>query len=396
MDRPRIVRLAAAAIAISLAGPIARAEPYIPADDTAVLERLPLPADPRLREVRTLAKELAGQPGDLKLALEVARRYLALGQAEGDPRYLGLAQGVLGPWWSVPEPPPGVRLVRAAVKQARHDFAGARADLDALLAANPSSAQALLNRAALLETLGDFKGAERACAKVVRLLRGLAGTACLASASSLGGAARAGYAELSTALETTAPKDDGVRLWALTILGEIAVRLGELAAAERHFQDALALGRRDIYLLMTYADLLLDQGRDAEVVQLLAGETSVDTLLLRRALALRRTGDPAAEELRRMLAARFQAVRLRGDIPHRREEARFALQLEDDAPKALQLARENWQEQRGPADARILLEAALAVPELGAARPVLDWLATTGIEDVALTRLAERFDGSGS
>ena len=81
---------------------------------------------------------------------------------------------------------------------------------------------------------------------------------------------------------------------------------------------------------------------------------------------------------------------------YRGEEARFALQLEDDAPKALQLARENWQEQRGPADARILLEAALAVPEPSAARPVLDWLATTGIEDVALTRLAERFDGSGS
>lgn len=60
------------------------------------------------------------------------------------------------------------------------------------------------------------------------------------------------------------------------------------------------------------------------------------------------------------LKARFDAAQLRGDTVHRREEARFALQLLDRPDQALKLALENWAVQKEPADARILLEAARA------------------------------------
>ena len=53
--------------------------------------------------------------------------------------------------------------------------------------------------------------------------------------------------------------------------------------------------------------------------------------------------------------------------------------LLDRPARALQLARENWATQREPADARILLEAALAAGDPAAARPVLDWLERTGL-----------------
>ena len=125
----------------------AAAEPYLPTDDAVVLERLPSPDDRRLQKLRVLADSLSDRPDDLELALDVARRYVALGTAEGDPRYFGLAQGALRAWWEEPEPPAGVRLVRAAVSRAQHDFDGALADLDAVLAANPSHAQAHLDRA---------------------------------------------------------------------------------------------------------------------------------------------------------------------------------------------------------------------------------------------------------
>jgi Tfp pilus assembly protein PilF len=330
------------------------------------------------------------------LALDVARRYVTLGTAEGDPRYFGLAQGALRAWWEDPEPPAGVRLVRAAVSRAQHDFDGALADLDALLAANPSDAQALLDRATLLEALGDFLEAERACFRVGRLRPGLIAEACMASAGSLSGIARASYETLAAALEGATPSDDAGRLWALTILGEIAARLSDAEAAERHFTDALALGRRDVYLLAAYADLLLDQGRYREVAALLDGESANDLLLLRRALAALRLGDPSVQEHRRELEARFAAIRLRGDIPHLREEARFELYLQENAGRALELARRNWARQRGPADARILLEAALAARTPEAARPVIDWMQATGIEDIALSRLAEQLEGTGS
>ncbi|MCC2665937.1 MAG: hypothetical protein K0S35_3859, partial [Geminicoccaceae bacterium] len=225
------------------------AEPYVPTDDSAVLERLPSPDDPRLQKLRVLADSLSDRPEDLELALDVARRYVALGTAEGDPRYFGLAQGALRAWWEEPEPPAGVRLVRAAVRRAQHDFDSALADLDAVLAANPSHAQAHLDRAALLEALGDFLEAERACYRVARLRPGLVAEACMASAGSLSGMAGPSYEALLAALETETRADAGGRLWALTILGEIAARRGDGAAAERHFTEALALGRRDVYLL---------------------------------------------------------------------------------------------------------------------------------------------------
>ena len=99
-----------------------------------------------------------------------------------------------------------------------------------------------------------------------------------------------------------------------------------------------------------------------------------------------RRRDAHIEELR----ARFAASRQRGDSLHQGEEARFLLHLADQPQAALTLAQANWAVQREPRDARILLEAALAAGEPEAARPALDWMAQTGIEDVALTALAQR------
>jgi hypothetical protein len=63
------------------------------------------------------------------------------------------------------------------------------------------------------------------------------------------------------------------------------------------------------------------------------------------------------------LRAKFEAAHLRGDQVHRREEARLALRLLHQPQRALQLARANWQVQKEPADARVLLEAARAVQD---------------------------------
>jgi hypothetical protein len=96
------------------------------------------------------------------------------------------------------------------------------------------------------------------------------------------------------------------------------------------------------------------------------------------------------------LQERFAAARLRGDSVHRREEARFVLHLLGDAPAALALARENWAVQREPSDARILLEAAAAAGVPGAARPVLRFLARTGLEDVGLVQIVTRLQERGA
>ena len=117
---------------------------------------------------------------------------------------------------------------------------------------------------------------------------------------------------------------------------------------------------------------------------LLREETRVDGLLLRLTLAEHEIGAPGRDAHIEELRARFAASRQRGDSLHQGEEARFLLHLADQPQAALTLAQANWAVQREPRDARILLEAALAAGAPEAARPALDWMAGTGIEDVVL------------
>jgi hypothetical protein len=176
----------------------------------------------------------------------------------------------------------------------------------------------------------------------------------------------------------------------------MAVRRGAGAEAEAHFRQALARDGRDSYLLGAYADFLLDAGRPGEAAALLEPYLRVDGLLLRHALALAQAGRrrELAPEIAE-LAARFDAGERRGDGVHLREQARFELALRNDAPRALALARRNWDVQKETADARILLEAALAAHDGAAARSVLDWMRSARVEDVQLARLAARLQGNG-
>jgi hypothetical protein len=180
----------------------------------------------------------------------------------------------------------------------------------------------------------------------------------------------------------------------LTILGEIAIRRGDPAAAQ-YLKDALALDARDVYALTVYADYLLDQGRAADALALLRGFERIDALYLRMAMAAQMAGDPGFAAYRDGVSARFAAARRQGDRLHLRDAARFALEIEKDAPRALDFARQNWDVHKTPYDARALLAAAIAAGEPGAAQPVVDWVKTTRLEDCNIARLIERLPAKG-
>src|SRR5437879_583553 len=136
------------ALAIASFAAAACAAPYVPKDDTAVLERLPVrPGDPIARELRQLRTELAANPHKRETAVRLAERYFALATSEGDPRYVGYAQAALKPWWDLPGPPLDVLVMRAVLKQYSHDFSGAMTDLEAATREDPRNARARTRRA---------------------------------------------------------------------------------------------------------------------------------------------------------------------------------------------------------------------------------------------------------
>ncbi len=372
------------------------AAPFTPASDAEVLEVLPArAAEPRMRELRQLRAEWARKPNDPETAVRLARRYYEEVAAEGDPRYIGYAQAALAPWWSQPDPPAALRVMRAILLQFSHQFDAALADLDAAVQQDPQQGEAWAWLAAIRMVQADYAGVRRACEQVAARATPLIGTACRAQVDSHTGQAAGAAAALQNALSSNPQATPEEQLWALTRLAEIEDRRGRYAEAEAAYRRALGLGITDGYLLAAYADFLLDRKRPAEVLVLLKGKTRSDLLLLRLALAAKALNSPALVAWQNDLAARFDAARLRGDSLHEKEEARFALAVLGQPQRALALARKNYAVQREPADARVLLEAALAARQAEAAAPVLQWLASSRIESVALQSLARSLKGGG-
>ncbi len=368
---------------------VGHAAPFVPATDAQVLAIVPARAsDPRAREFVALRAAWRAAPDDLPTALRLARRCFEEVAAEGDPRYVGYAQAALQPWWDQPAPPPDVRVLRAMVRQFDHRFEPALADLDAAVREEPDNGNAWAWRTAIQMVRADYDGARRSCEAMAPLATPLIATACRAQVDAVTGRAASAAADLRGALQRNAEAAPEERLWSLTRLAETEERRGDAVAAEAAFRTGLALGVADVYLQAAYADFLLDRGRAAEVLALLKDGGRADVLLLRLAIAAKAVADPRAKALAAELAARFDAAQRRGDSSHRKEESRFVLALQGDPKRALALARENWAVQKEPADARILLEAALATRDVAAAQPVLDWMAASRIESVALQGLA--------
>ncbi|WP_341679199.1 hypothetical protein [Niveibacterium sp. SC-1] len=365
----------------------ARPIPYTPADDAQIVETLPAAGDPDLRALKALRVRLAATPDDLNLTLDVARRNIALARRNADPRYLGHAEALLAPWLQR-TPTAELLVLQATLLQSNHRFDAASATLDHALQLEPANAQAWLTRVTIAQVQGRPADARSACARLAGLIDPGYALACLAGVEGLNGAGASAYRTLEQrALGGSAAEWERGGLY--VSLAELAARLGRHDEARHWFDTALAAAP-DAYTRAAYADFLLDAHDDVAVLDLLAGSERADPLLLRLAEAARRSRRIPDAPLVAALNARFDATRARGEAVHLREESRFRLRLLGDATGALALAQRNWSVQREPADARVLLEAALAAHDPRAAQPVLDWMRATRLEDVALRDLVHR------
>ena len=386
-----LASLAIAAAAIDLrcgahpeAAVAARVYPsYKPASPTAVVATVP-PRDPREVAMR---KALRAQPERVDLAVALARADIQRSRSLSDPRYLGRAQATLARWYDLPEPPPDVRLMRATIRQSLHDFTGARADLDRLVAERPDDGQAFLTRAVVSTIMADYAAARDSCAHIARLTDPLIATTCVAPIDGITGHVPEAYAALSSALDAAMGAPPLIRTWSITALAELSVMTGDLPAAATQFRAVLALDADDAYARSGLADVLIWQGKPAEASALLAGREVIDNLLVRRAIAEHLANGPEADKWKRAMRDRIAAAAERGDRIHMREEAMFTLAVEGDAKKALATALEDWSVQKEMADARLVASCAVAAHDLAAAEPVRAWIRTNHVADAQLARL---------
>jgi Tfp pilus assembly protein PilF len=363
--------------------------PYIPAGDGENLQDVPSTADPAVATMRQLRAQWTAAPHSLPAALALAGAYTDYSRQIGDAHYAGYAEAVIAPWLAAAHPPPGVLVAEATILQYRHQFNDARALLQRALAIDAGNAQAWLTLATLDMVQGDYAAAGKDCRQVTSSAGFAYGLACTGNLFAYVGKARQSLALLQQAQAALGGAPATVTAWLEGLLAESAERLGDWPLAETHYRNALKLLPEDNFLLVAYADFLLDRGRPQEVLPLLAEHTQSDTAFLRLALARAALKTADAPRYAWIMAARFEALKLRGSDYFGREQVRFALHLEHDPQSALDLAQRNWQLQRAPWDARVLLEAALAAEQPQAAREVLQFVHETHLEDPAIAPLVQ-------
>ncbi|MFM9901538.1 MAG: hypothetical protein ACKVOT_11020 [Polaromonas sp.] len=391
---PVLTCLAAAVLAATTLWPLpAAAAPFTPKSDAEVVERLPGRAsDPALRRVESLRKQLAARPDDAALRIEVARRYFDMAMAQGDPRYVGYAASALAPLEKSAPNEPGYPMALGLIQQYSHNFEAALASLTKAAQLAPQSPEPLLWRTAIFMVQARYSDAAAECARLAPLTDPLTdpltATGCSAYVQAATGRLAPAYDMLAAAVKAAPQASAELLLWQNTRLAEMAWRLQRFDVAEGHFKAAQKLGVTDQFLLGAYADFLLDRQRPAEVMALLVDWERSDILLLRLALAGKAANDPRATGWAAQLRDRFAAAALRGDRLHEQEAARFELAIEGNPAKAVTLASHNYEVQKEPRDADILLRAALAAGKTQPAQPALDWLQSSRYEDPAMSAVA--------
>ncbi len=371
---------------------LACAAPVVPSTDHEVIEHLPA----RLNGVRRLIAEGQSEEArDPENAVVRARAFLDEARDRGDPRYAGYALAAIAPWKNDPAAPPPIAILQATLAQYQHDFDGSRRMLEAVLQRDPGNPQAMLTLATIARVQGRYADSDRLCGGVrARLYEG----ACIAENRALRGqfdAARISLRGL-LAMSSRAGSDTiDVQRWLTTTLAELEERAGNDAAADAAFLSASGMGR-DSYLALDYADFLLAHDRFQEADRLLAKEPMPygDGVLLRLAIARKKLDTSDAKALADQMRERFDAARERGDAIsiHGRELARQLFALQDDARKAVLVARENLRIQKEPADFIVMAEAARAANDRAALREVEDAASSIGLVDTRLAKII----GSGS
>ena len=364
----------------------ALADPYLPADDNTVLAEIS--AGTRYADVS--ARRLAR--GRIDVAIPLAQFYIQQSRLSGDLRFLGYAEAVLAPWVKQTPPQTDVLVLQATLQQSRHEFSASLATLDQALGARPRDPQALLIRATVLRVLGRYPEASVACEQFSQLVEPRLAALCIQSLRGLYGHLESAYVSLSQV--STQGWLNAEKSWLYSELGEMAVRLGRNEEAEHWFQQDLRLAPTDFYVRAAYADLMLQQRRPSEALVLLRGQENLEPLLLRIAIAQKQLGDPALGQSSARLSAAFATELQRGEAVHRREQARFLLEVLDQPELSLAAALDNWTVQHEPDDVLVLMHAARAAGNPAAAAPAINFVRAQGQSDVRLDALSPPISAS--
>lgn len=324
------------------------AAPFTPSNDQQILETLPedSPTPRYLNADDFLSSKSIVSPEQTSQLLQ--RAYL-----QGDPRALGQARAQLD---QSTDQSVETTLLRARALQSDHKFDEAKTLLKQILVQDPANADALLTLSSLLVVQGQFDDALSYCHKLNDGSLRVYQLACNAQVQSMTGKLTEAKQTLNGLASIAPGLDDSTARWIYLIQADVALRSQDDVLAKQVFA---VMDTQTVPALMARADWLLSQAKYKEVWDLLQNHTDKDALLLKLIAAQIKLDDPKASKNLALMKERIEVWRLRQENAHLREQASYAL-LAKQANVALELARENWQQQRETADITLYVTAAIA------------------------------------
>ncbi len=322
-------------------------------------------------------------------ALAQAQAWVGEARQSGDTRFWGRAQAVLSPWWDKPDAPPALMVMQATVQQGRHEFTAAYTTLKAALKRDRGNAQAWLTLASLERLSGRYKESLLACEAVALARQLWYAKVCSLETESLQGQTAQTPRDFQTLLNAaSAPAQVA---WVASLLAESEERAGRDASAAKAYQRSLKADA-DLYTALAYSDLLLRTRQPQAALKALADLPETDAVLIRRAHALRLSGQASWKAIVTELHERDAALRRRGDDVslHSREAGLIALWLDDLPRAALALAQQNLKLQKEPIDWWLALQSAHAARDDKAIAELQAGIAAIGLNDQRLQALPLR------
>ncbi|WP_372798421.1 hypothetical protein [Litorivivens sp.] len=299
---------------------------------------------------------------------------LKLYQSTGNARFLGAAKSAIAAWEAVDQPPPAVWLLRGRIAQTEHRFAEAARDLARFNRVHSGVTEALLLEADAWRRTGEIAAAKTACMRIA--LNGRMDLAQYCSAEILlsVGQPEAALALIQPILLNAKSLPQAEQQWASAIHADLLYATSSIEGAAEVWATIAADGNAPLTYQLAYADVLLSLSRFEDVVSLLGDNTQTSAALLRVTLAATRLERDDAGSMRLTLQRRLEVSALTSTAQlHLREQALYALWLDDDACKALQFALRNWELQKGWEDAALVQRIANSLNDSAIIQQISRW-----------------------
>lgn len=361
----------------------------IPAPDSIVLPASVHAQNNQAGSLREVEREWRKNRNDLPAALNYARAVFLLGLTEGDLRWYGSAKAALQPWWGAATLPADGLFLRALVKQGFHDFKGGIEDLSAAIAIDPAQPEYWSWRFSLHLLTSNMAAARTDCDAIGQRFGSDEGQACAATLMYRTGQAQQAIPLLNRLVDLPDYQGPFTQDWLRYHQGEAYRTAGQytqaIAVWEKHVQ-----ARPNSHLVkLTLTELLNQQGQFAKAKRYSEAASPTDALLVQALLASRGLKDGDTQRLADLFENRMNNQALRGESLIERPTMVYLITYGRDVAQGLKLAADNWSTQNEPADAVLLVQAALKANQPKLAAPVLGWMATTGYTDPVLKALAD-------